>query len=249
MRHFVASGGYTFYVEENPLYDDDNDDIRIEFLSLKKQPYPCVRMIASKNPRQTSAELSALCSIKDKLLENHQGTIMMLKTALAYLLSRYPHIKRVELQDETFIDIPTRPFITSRRLLLGQRGWYEENLGARPSKKTRKLIRHLRQPVTQQAVQDILVKYAHTYDKKWWSAENTKRVADELNPALFQQLLGTTWVIPAETIRGWNVLFDVKDRQEMQAGGAQLAQPAEHRRLQRILKKAHSGYVNAHQVR
>lgn len=251
MRRFISSSGYTFYVEESPLYDDD-DDIRLEFLSLQRQPYPCVRMILSKRPKYTSASLQTLnyyssCSIKDKMLDNYQGTIIMLKTALSYLITRYPHISRVELQDETFINIPTRPLITARRLLLGDQGWYEEHVGARPTLNTSKLTKYLRQPITQKAVQDIVLKYKHSDDKTWWSPENTKRVADELNSAVFQQLLGTTWEIDSATIRGWNVAFDT-DR----TGGSQVERLArarvQHKRLQRVLQGADSGYVNCHQV-
>jgi len=258
-RQFIESYGYSFYVEESPLYDETNGEMCIEFLSLKKQPYPCVRIIVSKNPKEPIAELQALnyyasCSIKEKMLENHEGTIVMVKTALAYMLSQFPHVTQVELQDETFIDLPTKPFITSRRLLLGQQGWYEEHLGAHPSAKTAKTLDYLRQHMTQVKLRAILETFedAPHDNKRWWSAQNLKCVTDKFNPALFQRLLGTTWTISKETIQNWNVFFEIKLHGGGTGGtsgtGGMNDIEIQSRRLKNIIRKARIGYVNGHQV-
>jgi hypothetical protein len=74
----VKAEGYTFYVEEEPIYDYDMDKCEIKtstrsilFLSLKKQPYPCVKIDVSKDIHITIAELQLTnyyksCSIKEK---------------------------------------------------------------------------------------------------------------------------------------------------------------------------------------
>ena len=162
------------------------------------------------------------------------------------MLSQFPHVTQVELQDETFVDVPTKPFITSRRLLLGQRGWYEEHLGAHPSAKTAKTLDYLRHPMTQVKLRAILETFEDAQDKRWWSAQNLKRVTDIFNPAVFQRLLGTTWTISKETIRNWNVLFKI----ELHGGGTCGMNDIEiqSRRLKNIIRKARIGYVNGHQV-
>ena len=253
-KTLIESHGYTFYVEESPLYDETSGEICIEFLSLKKQPYPCVRIIVSKNPKKTSAELQSLnyyasCSIKEKMLENHEGTIQMIKTALAYMLTRYPHVAQVGIQDETFINIPTKPLITSRRLLLGQQGWYEEYLGAHPSARIETTLEFLRQPKTQTQLHEILLKFPDAQDKTWWSPKNLKRVADELDRTLFQRLLGTTWTLSSKTIKGWNALGN------RGGGGVDCVDydtapnlVKQSRRLKNILRNARTGYVNGHQI-
>jgi len=256
-KTLIESHGYTFYVEESPLYDETSGEICIEFLSLKKQPCPCVRIIVSKNPKKTSAELQSLnyyasCSIKEKMLENHEGTIQMIKTALAYMLTRYPHVAQVGIQDETFINIPTKPLITSRRLLLGQQGWYEEYLGAHPSARIETTLEFLRQPKTQTQLHEILLKFPEAQDtlggnQTWWSPKNLKRGADERDPVIFQRLLGTTWTLSAKTINSWNALCGGGVVKLPQIAFDDLIQK-QSQRLKTIVRKARLGYVNGHQI-
>jgi len=253
---FIESHGYTFYVEESPLYDVTSGEICIEFISLKKQPCPCVRIIVSKNQKETIAELQMLnyyasCN-PNPMLENHEGTIQMIKTALAYMLTRYPHVAQVGIQDETFINIPTKPLITSRRLLLGQQGWYEEYLGAHPSAKIETTLEFLRQPKTQTQLHEILLKFPEAQDtlggnQTWWSPKNLKRVADELDPVIFQRLLGTTWTLSAKTINSWNALCGGGVVKLPQIAFDDLIQK-QSQRLKTIVRNARTGYVNGHQI-
>lgn len=66
-----------------------------------KQPYPCVKIDVSKNPSETVAELQL--TIKDKELPKHIGTIIMIQSALIYVMNRFKHIQTIELQDETWM--------------------------------------------------------------------------------------------------------------------------------------------------
>jgi hypothetical protein len=247
----VNTEGYTFYVEEEPIYDYDMDDNEIEtltrsilFLSLKKQPYPCVKIDVSKDKHITIAELQLTnyyksCSIKEKELEQHSGTIVMLKTALTYVIQAYPHVKMIELQDETIINIPTKPLITPRRLLLGQKGWYEEYLGATPKKSSLiDTLRFLRQPSTQNSITDILPPESH--NKQWWNPDNIKRITDKINKSLFQYLIGSMWQISAATIRNYNINIHIIQPAE-QSGGY-------HKKLMKIRREGLSGYVPLHQI-
>jgi hypothetical protein len=186
------------------------------------------------------------------MLENHEGTIQMIKTALAYMLTRYPHVAQVRIQDETFINIPTKPLITSRRLLLGQQGWYEEYLGAHPSAKIETTLEFLRQPKTQTQLHEILLKFPEAQDtlggnQTWWSPKNLKRVADELDPVIFQRLLGTTWTLSAKTINSWNALCGGGVVKLPQIAFDDLIQK-QSQRLKTIVRNARTGYVNGHQI-
>lgn len=65
---------------------------------------------------------------------------ILLKGSLKYVIQRFPHIRRVSLQDVSKE--------TPVRLLTGEPGWYEERLGAKPTMKTQVLKRSLKKQPT-----------------------------------------------------------------------------------------------------
>jgi len=65
---------------------------------------------------------------------------ILLKGSLKYVIQRFPHIRRVSLQDISEE--------TPVRLLTGEPGWYEERLGAKPTMKTQVLKRSLKKQLT-----------------------------------------------------------------------------------------------------
>lgn len=214
--------GYTFFLTDRV---DEEGNVKIMFLSLQKQPYPCVLIELNKNKRKTEGYLQSVnfytsCSIKEKELEKQSGTITMIQTALTYMLNQYPHIKKVQLQDETFIDIPTKPLITPRRLLKGQLGWYEEYLGAYPLLDILKeKLKYLRKPETQAKLQTLLP--SNSSDNKWWIPTNIIPIAEQLQERLFHYLIGTMWVISASTIRNYNIEYIMEPVSSQKAGSYQ----------------------------
>jgi hypothetical protein len=246
----IQSGGYTYYVVEAPMYDYDDDfnpietdTIEMECLSFKKQPYPCVRISLSKKEPIATLHLVNYyksCSVKEKKLEKHSGTIHMIQTILSHTINTYPHITFVELQDETFIHVPKKPLITARRLLLGQKGWYEEYLGALPAKKELQYtLNYLRLPSTQENIHTFLPPDAQ--NKLWWFPEHIKYVADKINNKLFPYLIGSLWMISADTIREYGITMQISPATPKQSGGFQ-------RKLQRIYRTAPIHHVSSHRV-
>jgi hypothetical protein len=218
------------------LTDEINEDgdVDIQFLSLKKQPYPCVRIELNTNKKNKEAYLQSVnfytsCSIKEKQLEKQSGTITMIQTALTYMKKTYSHVKKIHIQDETFINIPGKPLITSRRLLKGQKGWYEEYLGATPLLEILKSkLNMLRKPETQEKLQALLPPEAS--DNKWWIPTNTMNVAEKLQEHLFHYLIGTMWIISADTIDNYNIEFVLEPVSSQQGG-------TYRKRIQKILAK------------
>ena len=250
---FVSSGNYTFYVKEESVYDynDEGDEVETDSvilyaLSVKRQPFPCVKIELSKNKKYPIAELQTLnfytsCSVK-KPLDKSIGTIRMIQTLLLYTIKTYPHITSVELQDETFIDVPGKPLITPRRLLMGEKGWYEASVGALPKKPVLGYHLHfLRLPSTQQKVKALLPPEA-THNL-WWVPERIKEVADKLKEGLFAHLIGSQWTIPASTIRAYDIPIEVTSATltPAQTGGFQ-------RKLKRVYQRAPLNYVSHHWV-
>jgi hypothetical protein len=219
-QNLIHVKGYTFFITDET---DEDGYVEILVLSLKRQPYPCVRIELDINPKKIEGYLQSVnyytsCSIKEKELEKQSGTITMIQTALTYMLTKYPHIKMVNLQDETFIDIPTKPLITPRRLLKGQMGWYEEYLNAIPVLEVLKAkLKLLRKPETQAKLQALLPPESN--DNKWWIPANIIPIAEKLQQGLFHYLIGTLWVISASTIRDYNIELDMEPVSS-QKGGA-----------------------------
>jgi hypothetical protein len=158
-QYFIHVKDYTFFLTDEINEDGDVD---IQFLSLKKQPYPCLRIELNTNKKNKEAYLQSVnfytsCSIKEKQLDKQSGTITMIQTALTYMKKTYSHVKKVHIKDETFINIPGKPLITSRRLLKGQMGWYEEYLGATPLLEIlSSKLNMLRKPETQEKLQALI---------------------------------------------------------------------------------------------
>jgi hypothetical protein len=244
MAFIVEAEGYTFYVKEERI--DDDETIVIDFLSLKKQPYPCVRIYIEGDFKDTNASLHSInyyksCSIKEKELEKHYGTIALIKTALTYMIVKYPHIKTTTLQDETFIDIPKKPLITTRRLVKGQPGWYEEYLNAKPNSKL--LIKKLKL-LRKQSVQEKLLTLLppESNDNKWWVPENIKPVVDKIEMDLFKFLIGSPWIIDTETIKNYNIKLTITPDVSQKGGGKY------YKKLKTVIKYGTSGYVNRHMI-
>ena len=248
-HQWISVDKYTFFMEETI---DAYDNIVISFLSTIRQPYPCVRIEFDRRPQYTTAYLQGLqyyrtCSIRDKELENHSGTIIMVKAALTYMLDKYSYIREVHLQDETFIDIPSKPLITPRRLLLGEKGWYEEYFGAIPENSMLdKKIQMLRQKDVQTRIRAFLPIDAE--DKTWWIPTNIQSVCDYVSSGLARYLVGSSWVIPSKTIRTYDITYTIQPA-SIQRGGSNMksrdnATVSALRRLNNILSKGRTGAIS-----
>ncbi len=220
---YLESDGYTYALDINT-----SSDVTVyKFVSLVKQPYPCVKITVYDD----SMVLDALnyyksCSLSEKSLDKSQGTVHMLKVALAYVFDNHPNITHVDLQDETFIDIEGKPLITSRRLLQGHKGWYEEHLQAIPTGKTKQLLKFLRDPKRRSHIDVQLPKQPNT----WWTASNIMKVCEMIRCP--STVFGTTWNIERSTVMRYHLTYRLKSR--LNGGGSEQS----NKRVARILKSA-----------
>jgi hypothetical protein len=160
----------------------------------------------------------------------------MIQSAMMYVIEKYSHIKTIEIQDETFINIPSKPLITARRLLTGRKGWYEDYFGATPKTPfLAEILRYLRLPSIQEKVKSLLPPEAS--QNQWWIPNHIKEIADSIREGLFSYLIGSMWVISKETINH----YDIKNYNVQEGGGH-----FNKKKIQRIWSRAfqRSGYVS-----
>ena len=236
----LSSHGYKY----NVIYEhnDDYKEIELIFISLKKQPYPCLKFqIPYIERNETHAILHHLnyypsFSLKAKQLGKNQS--QMLQVALKYMLDRFPYIQFVEITDETFIDLrsDSNPLITSRRLLLGEMGWYQEYLNAIPSRNTMKLIEYLQRDIVHRDIVNILLDNPEANNVLWWTPINIRMIADKIK--IYGRIFGTTWVIHADVIKNYDVSYEIKN-----------SLCKHSRRTQNIIKNSKCNTVFYHMIR
>jgi hypothetical protein len=218
--HFIHSDGYTFALQTTTT----EYMTEYQFVSLDKQPFPCIDITVQDNIGYLNAlNYYSSCSLSAKSLEHGHGTVHMMKVALKYVLGKHPNIKYVELQDETFILMPGKPLITSRRLIQGRLGWYEEHLHAVPIGRTVLLLKFLRD-------QNARARFESKIPQRplsWWTAQNTVKLCREIGCP--HPILGTTWKILRHTIIGYDV--NLQDSDTMMGG-------APMQRIRNVLKNA-----------
>lgn len=180
----IQSGAYTFAVHEDSEYGVNI----IEFVSLQKQPYPCVKITVS----QYGANLEALnyyssCSIRQKTLEKADGTVTMLRVAIQYVFDKFVDLQEISVQDETHIEMDGKPLITASRLLEGKQGWYEEHFGAIPVGNTIGVVDYLRRN------RHLFANRIPNEPRTWWLPERVMRVSADIRVPY--SVIGTTWKI------------------------------------------------------
>lgn len=199
----IISGNYSFSVD----IDIEYDIYTYRFIAMSKHPYPCVQITVYDNMIGNIDMLNyyANCSYSKKLLEKGSGSIYMLKTALTYVADRHPDVKQYDLQDETYMELPGKPLITARRLLMGEKGWYEEYLDAIPTQKTKYIIQYLRDSKNRMLYQNKIP----DVEKTWWTPKNTMQICYSIKcPG---SVLGTTWYIPKDIIDSYGINYIIQD--------------------------------------
>ena len=144
-----------------------------------------------------------------KNFQRGTGTVHMIKTILRYVLDKYPHVKSFNIKDATNINegidksVKIPFFVTTRRLIQGQPGWYEEKFGAKPTGDSIEILDFLR---NKRNLFDKMIPYHEP--NTWWTEENTlellKKIqieTDQIDISLLQTMIFfTDWTIPAENI-------------------------------------------------
>ena len=133
-------------------------------------------------------------------------SLPMIRTALMFVSHAHPELTEFCFQDETYIDIPDhhdKPLVTSRRLIQGKKGWYEEHLRAEPTGHTVTLLDFLRDPVRR-------LLYASLIPEKeipWWTRTHLKTIAAAIRCPV--TIFATTWKVTRETALNYNVSYTV----------------------------------------
>jgi hypothetical protein len=174
---------------------------------------PCVVIFVPKD-KSFVADITKLsynkeCSYSEYELEKKNGTIIMLKTALSYVTDKHPHIKTFKLTDMTHtkdtID-GNKIWITPRRLLLGNKGWYEEYFEAIPTNETniiKKIIKDNRI-----LLDNMLPKNEYS----WWTNKNILNTTAIIDAnTLTKNILRTTWLIYKNTIKKFYIPYNLLD--------------------------------------
>lgn len=150
------------------------------------------------------------CSVNNNLEPGRDGTDIMLKGALKYLIQEHPHIKTVELNDLAKKS-GTNVLITPKRLLLGKPGWYQEHFGAVPYDKTAAFI------------EQVLPKLRKTIDVEqisrlsWGTNEDVKKISKDFYN-------NTSWRITKKTISKYPVTITVEYLKDQSGGSTELKQ-------------------------
>lgn len=160
----------------------------------------CVRFIIEDGDPEAVLEdfnTRKSCDINNSLIEG-SGTRYMLMGALQFLMKKYTFIKYVNLSDVAQKK-GTRIYLTPKRLLLGQSGWYEAHFGAKPTSKTRKIHHEILNKIS------LTPENRHQIAKQSWG---TPEDIEALHP-IAKKLIHNDWVISRKTIKAYPVEIDV----------------------------------------
>lgn len=206
----IKTRDYTFIMYE----EQDEMNYILYFMSANpKIKEPCLKIYI---PKENNVEglIEKLnheksCSI-ERELEEKEGTIYMLKTALKYIIDNYSHTKYFKLTDISFKKIPglsptDLPWITPRRLLQGSKGWYEEHFQATPTKKTKQLIDVISK---NRAIIDKLI--ASNIKNELWNTEKIMKIAKKVDGNIIEKnILSTDWIIDNNAIKSYDINYEI----------------------------------------
>lgn len=153
-----------------------------------------------------------------KNFQRNKGTKHMIKTAFTYVLNNYKNIDAIKLKDTTIINGDINPsiinpfYITTRRLLMGQKGWYEENFSAIPIENTIEIISFLRE--RRPEFEDII---PQNMPNDWWTYENTKilikkiilKIKKDVPMNLWELLSNTDWIVEKNIIKNFKIYYEI----------------------------------------
>lgn len=221
---------YTYNVKIE--YGEETDIINV--IQLNNSFMECI--VLSVPHKGTIADLLNVNYYSEcaRNFQRGSGTVHMVHTLLKYTLNVYPHIRQFRLKDTTNINedidktVQTPFYVTTRRLLKGELGWYEEKFGAQPINNTIEIIRFLR-GVGRPIIEDLIPSKA---PQRWWTEENVSKIikkicirTDKISPSILQTIIYySEWVIPAENVT--QIPYEIR---EINSGGGV-------RRIRNIIK-------------
>jgi hypothetical protein len=195
------------------VIDEDYVNYMFRFIS-NSGAEPCIVIFIDKE-NQTEATLEKVyysegCSYSETPLEQKNGTIIMLQTALKVASDIFKNIKYFKLKDMSHKynkNIMESIWITPRRLLEQKPGWYEEYFGATPTNDTKK-VKALIKKFYSKIEEDI-----PKNNLSWWTTANILKLTSIIDRNfLTKNILGTYWNINRKTISDYNITYDIPNR-------------------------------------
>lgn len=224
-KFHIMIGPYVFNCVET--IKDDIIELKFYIVNENKKDDICVKITILKDNHIIPGNIDTLyynneCSISSVKLDKKDGTILMLKTALQYVHDKYPYVKSFELQDETHVNDESigKPLITSRRLLYGKPGWYEEYFGAKPINSTIELIEYIQK--NRKLIDKLIKKYKpRDAGNEWFVPQNILLITEHIpsiknnnNSSIFsvsRKIFGTSWEITREKINSYGMEYNIKN--------------------------------------
>ena len=200
-------------------YGNDTDIVNI--IQLNNSLIECVVISIPHNSQEADLLNVNYYSSCSKNFQKSTGTIHMVNTVLKYVIDTYPHIKGFKLKDTTNINseidnsVQTPFFVSTRRLLKGELGWYEEKFGAKPIGDTIEIIQFLRK-------QRKLFESVIPMDKpnNWWTEQNTDSVIKDIilrtnkisSGTLKKIIYFTEWIIFSKNVKNISYRIEQLDK-------------------------------------
>lgn len=212
-------GKYTLTDQE-----DSFGDFEISVGDITYRQGSCITIVVDRGGKYGMLQnviYRPMCEIGGKM-EPHQGTILMLQSALHYVFSKYENLKYVTLNDKS--TVATKDIhITAKRLLQQRQGWYQEWLGAVPDEKdmaTNRLMKALAR--MQPSQEDKTIMNSLTWGKTRDIEEMARRYLGNESGSI----IGTAWKITRKVA----LSYPVDIRTEMGGGSVKKKHiaPAKH---------------------
>jgi hypothetical protein len=197
-------------------YGEINNQLNI--IQQNKCPIECIVIDIPTNNR--IAVIESVNYYTDTTLDSQRNkdTVHLIKTALKYVFDNYKYIEKITITDTTAINSDIDPsvtkpfFITSRRLLTYEKGWYEEKCGAIPENQTIPILNFLEKEKS--IIQKLVPK---NRPKNWWTKNNLGQIIHNICntiPTADINLLKlliyfTDWSITRNTVENFNISYNV----------------------------------------
>ena len=163
----------------------------------------CVRILVKQNDSEALLEdlyTRPACDVNNTLTQG-TWTHRLLMGALKFLIKKFTYIETIQLSDLAQKK-GTRVYLTPKRLLLGQPGWYEEYFGAKPTRVSAKIIENVLQSISLTPEQRDLITR-----QSWGTYQDIEALSKEA-----VKLIQKDWVITRDTIRAYPIQIQVSTK-------------------------------------
>lgn len=189
---------YDGYIENH----DDCVRVYYRFVNIVTGVPDYMSFFLSKKECENKSEYNDTALMQNFIQGGGIGNHFMIKASIKHVFSLFPHLGKIKVHDHVTDD---QIFITPKRLLLQEPGWYEEYFGAEATGS------------------NMLAVHAFMLDLREWnkSLEDMIRIVTQENWGRFDDyrdefshLLGSRWDIRRRTADGYDVEIEATDNGE-----------------------------------